>query len=44
VGARGRGDGGRATVAGYLDIARRLIPELGEQHQLGRIATPVLLV
>jgi pimeloyl-ACP methyl ester carboxylesterase len=36
--------GQRAKVASYLEIARRLIPELREPFQLDRITTPVLLV
>jgi len=34
----------RATVAGYLDTARRLIPELRRPFSLQRITIPVLLV
>ena len=34
----------RATVAGYLDTARRLIPELRRPFSLQRITLPVLLV
>ena len=34
----------RAQVASYLDIARRLIPELRSPYELGRIDTRVLLV
>ena len=34
----------RATVAGFLETARRLIPELREPFELHRIATPLLLV
>ena len=34
----------RAKVASYLDIARRLIPELRSPYELGRIDTRVLLV
>jgi pimeloyl-ACP methyl ester carboxylesterase len=34
----------RATVAGYLATAHRLIPELREPFRLDRIALPVLLV
>ncbi len=34
----------RATVAGYLDTARRLIPELRQPFVLERITIPVLLV
>ncbi len=34
----------RARVAGYLDIARRLIPELRSPFELSRISAPVLLV
>ena len=34
----------RATVAGYLDTARRLIPELREPYQLERIASRLLLI
>ncbi len=34
----------RAQVASYLDIARRLIPELRSPYDLGRIDTRVLLV
>lgn len=34
----------RATVAGYLETARRLIPELRQPFQLERIEIPVLLV
>jgi pimeloyl-ACP methyl ester carboxylesterase len=34
----------RAKVATYLDIARRLIPELREPFELHRIDAPVLLV
>jgi pimeloyl-ACP methyl ester carboxylesterase len=35
---------GRARVAGYLDIARRLIPELRDPFELERISSRVLLV
>jgi len=34
----------RATVAGYLETARRLIPELRRPFSLQRITIPVLLV
>jgi pimeloyl-ACP methyl ester carboxylesterase len=34
----------RETVAGYLETARRLIPELRDPFALGRIASRVLLV
>jgi pimeloyl-ACP methyl ester carboxylesterase len=34
----------RAKVASYLDIARRLIPELRSPFELSRISAPVLLV
>lgn len=34
----------RATVAGYLETARRLIPELRQPFALERITIPVLLV
>jgi pimeloyl-ACP methyl ester carboxylesterase len=34
----------RAKVASYLDIARRLIPELHAPYELNRISAPVLLV
>jgi len=34
----------RATVAGYLNTAKRLIPELRQPYQLERIACRVLLV
>jgi pimeloyl-ACP methyl ester carboxylesterase len=34
----------RAKVASYLDIARRLIPELRSPFELSRITAPVLLV
>lgn len=34
----------RATVAGYLETARRLIGELRDPFQLSRIASPVLVV
>jgi pimeloyl-ACP methyl ester carboxylesterase len=34
----------RTTVAGYLDVARRLIGELRDPFQLSRIAIPVLVV
>lgn len=34
----------RATVAGYLQCAHRLIPELREPYELERISCPVLLV
>jgi pimeloyl-ACP methyl ester carboxylesterase len=34
----------RAAVASYLEIARRLIPELSDPYQLERITSPVLLV
>jgi pimeloyl-ACP methyl ester carboxylesterase len=34
----------RVTVAGYLDIARRLIGELRDPYQLSRITLPVLVV
>jgi pimeloyl-ACP methyl ester carboxylesterase len=34
----------RATVAGYLETARRLIPELRRPFTLQRISIPVLLV
>jgi pimeloyl-ACP methyl ester carboxylesterase len=34
----------RVTVAGYLDTAQRLLPELREPYQLERIATRVLLI
>jgi pimeloyl-ACP methyl ester carboxylesterase len=36
--------GDRGTVAGYLDVARRLVPELREPYQLERIAARVLLI
>lgn len=34
----------RATVAGFLETARRLIPELREPFELHRIVAPLLLV
>ena len=34
----------RGTVAGYLETARRLIPELRRPFSLARITIPVLLV
>jgi pimeloyl-ACP methyl ester carboxylesterase len=34
----------RATVAGYLDIARRLVSELKDPFEFNRITAPVLLV
>jgi pimeloyl-ACP methyl ester carboxylesterase len=34
----------RAKVASYLDIARRLVPELRSPFELSRIGAPVLLV
>lgn len=34
----------RAAVAGYLDTAHRLIPELRQPYELERIACPVLVV
>ncbi|MBO0745344.1 MAG: alpha/beta fold hydrolase, partial [Candidatus Dormibacteraeota bacterium] len=34
----------RATVAGYLATAHRLIPELREPFRLERIAVPLLLI
>jgi pimeloyl-ACP methyl ester carboxylesterase len=34
----------RATVAGYLDIARRLVSELRDPFEFTRITAPVLLV
>ncbi len=34
----------RATVAGYLETAKRLIPELRSPYRLERIEVPVLLV
>jgi pimeloyl-ACP methyl ester carboxylesterase len=34
----------RATVAGYLDVARRLVGELRDPFDFGRITQPVLLV
>jgi pimeloyl-ACP methyl ester carboxylesterase len=34
----------RATVAGYLETAHRLLPELRDPYQLERIATRVLVV
>jgi pimeloyl-ACP methyl ester carboxylesterase len=34
----------RARLASYLDLARRLIPELRQPYQLHRISSPVLLV
>ncbi len=36
--------GSRATVAGYLETARRLLPELREPFQLEQISTRVLLI
>jgi pimeloyl-ACP methyl ester carboxylesterase len=34
----------RATVARYLNTAHRLLPELHQPFELGRIAVPVLVV
>jgi pimeloyl-ACP methyl ester carboxylesterase len=34
----------RATVAGYLETAHRLLPELHDPYDLARIASPVLVV
>jgi pimeloyl-ACP methyl ester carboxylesterase len=34
----------RATVAGYLATAHRMIPELREPFELSRISTPLLLI